>query len=66
MFEESDLGLLGSGLLLGTRILVPQALQRTVLPLAISGIESTFLQVRFGHMIRTMFWSDITISYWSI
>lgn len=46
----------------GTRIFVLHALQRTVFPRAISGIERTFRQVRFGHMIRTIFWSPIRIS----
>lgn len=43
----------------GTRIVVPQALQRTVFPRATSGMDSTLRHVRFGHMIRTIFWSDI-------
>lgn len=40
-------------LLSGTRMLVPQDRQRTVLPRAMAGTAKTFLQVRFGHMIRT-------------
>ena len=39
----------------GMRILVPQLLQRTVFPRAIAGIDRTFLHVRFGHMILTIF-----------
>lgn len=42
-----------SALGLGTRMLVPQARQRTVFPRAVAGTASTFRHVRFGHMIRT-------------
>lgn len=38
----------------GTLILVPHCLQRTVFPRATLGTESTFLQVRFGHIIRSI------------
>ena len=34
-------------------MLVPQDLQRTVLPRADAGTASTFRQVRLGHMMRT-------------
>ena len=50
------------GLELGTRILVPQALQRTVFPRASSGIDNTFRHVRLGHIIRTILGSAITVS----
>lgn len=33
---------------------VPHSLQRTVLPRAVAGTESTFLQVSLGHMILTV------------
>ena len=42
-------------------MLVPHDLHRTVLPRAISGIESTLRQVRFGHMMRAMVCSDIAL-----
>jgi len=45
----------GDGLLLGTRMFVPQDLHRTVLPRAKSGIDKTFRHVRLGHMILTIF-----------
>lgn len=37
----------------GMRMFVLQERQRTVLPRADWGTAKTFLQVRFGHMIRT-------------
>lgn len=41
------------------RIVVPHDLHRTVRPRATSGIASTLRHVKFGHMILTIFWSDI-------
>lgn len=37
--------------MLGTRIMVWQALQRTFLPRAEAGTARTFLHLRLGHMI---------------
>jgi hypothetical protein len=38
----------------GTRMFVPQFLQRTVFPRAAEGTASTLRHVRFGHMMRTV------------
>lgn len=46
----------------GTRMLVPQLRHRTVFPRQVGGTSSTFLQVRFGHMMRTLWgWDDIIV-----
>ena len=55
-------GVLLGLLVFGMRIFVLQFLQRTVFPRAIAGIESTFRQVRFGHIMRTILSSAIADS----
>lgn len=45
----------------GMRMMVAQALQRTVLPRAVLGTARILRQTRFGHMMRTVMESDMVL-----